>query len=317
MTAPSPDKLFCFGYGYTADHLARALKGKEGWEVAGTTRDPAKRDVMLDHGIETQMFSFEHMIADPMSLLRDVTHILISTPPDDNGDAVFRLHAEDIAQLPHLKWVGYLSSTAVYGDRGGDWVDENSLVQPTSRRGVRRARAERQWLSLHHDHHVPVHIFRLAGIYGPGRSSLEAVRAGAARRINKPGQAFSRVHIDDIVQTLRASMNASQPGSIYNVADDYPAPSHEVIAYTCELLDKPLPPLLDYASADLAPITMSFYSDNKRVRNDKIKDALGVRLQYPTFREGLLAIRAAEENMPSDQIPGYWFADGRDLSGDS
>lgn len=307
-------KLFCFGYGYTADALARALKAEGNWQIAGTTRDPAKRDAMIDHGIDAEVFNFEHAVADPITLLSGTTHVLISTPPDDNGDPTFRLHGEDIARISSIKWVGYLSTTGVYGDRAGDWVDENSNVQPTTKRGARRARAEQQWQSLYLAYGLPLHTFRLAGIYGPGRSSLDSVRAGVARRINKPGQAFSRIHIDDIVQVLRASMDRPRPGAIYNVADDYPAPSHEVIAYTCELLDKEPPPLLDYASADLAPITMSFYSDNKRIRNDLMKDELGVRLRYPTFREGLLGIRTAEETNDQSGMPGFWFAEGRDVA---
>lgn len=307
-------KLFCFGYGYTADALVRQLKAEGGWDFTATTRDPAKRVVMEEHGIQTYLFSDEYSLNDPATVLTGATHILISTPPDDLGDLTFRLYAEDIRQIKGVEWIGYLSATNVYGDRGGDWVDESSDPHPSNRRGTRRLRAEQQWRGLYELRACPVHIFRLAGIYGPGRSALESVRAGAARRINKPGQAFSRIHVDDIVQILRASMTSPKPGGIYNVADDYPAPSHEVIAYTCELLGKPIPPLLDYASADLAPITMSFYSDNKRVRNDRIKDELKVRLRYPTFREGLLAVRAVEEGNDPGNIPGYWFAEGRDIA---
>jgi hypothetical protein len=309
-------KLFCFGYGYTADFLTRRLRATGDPAIAGTTRDYAKADIMADHGIEAYVFSHDEALADPRSALRDVTHVLVSTPPDDYGDPTARFHGEDLLQMPHLEWVGYLSTTGVYGDRGGEWVDEKSHAEPTSKRGSRRARAEQQWLDLFESYDLPVHIFRLAGIYGPGRNALDSVRAGSARRINKPGHAFSRIHVEDIAQVLAASIARPQPGSIYNVADDYPAPSHEVIAYTCELLGKPLPPLLDYASADLAPITMSFYSENKRVRNDKIKDDLGVRLLYPTFREGLLACRNAEETgIGGTSLPAYWFAEGRDTQG--
>ena len=305
-------KLFCFGYGYTADFLARALREQGGWTVAGTTRDHAKANLMADHGIEAHVFSQDDALVDPIVALRNVTHVLISTPADDYGDPSYRFHADDLLHFPNIEWIGYLSTTGVYGDRGGDFVDETSLIQPSSKRGQRRARAERQWLDLYESYGLPVHVFRLAGIYGPGRNALDSVRAGAARRINKPGHAFSRVHVDDIAQTLIASINQPHPGAIYNIADDYPAASQEVIAYTCELLGQPVPPLLDYASADLAPITMSFYSENKRVRNDKIKDELGVRLKYPTFREGLLACRGAEESGQATTLPLYWFAEGRD-----
>lgn len=310
------NKLFCFGYGYTAHHLSRALAARGDFTIAGTTRDHDKLDVMAQHGIDAHLFSYDQGMPNPQTLFRDVTHVLISVPPDDNGDPVWIFHGDDLARAPNLKWVGYLSSTAVYGDRGGDWVDEQTDVHPVTKRGMRRSRAERQWLTLYQDHDFPAMIFRLAGIYGPGRSALETVRAGAARRINKQGHAFSRVHIDDIVQTLIASMTRGKKGRVYNVADDYPAPSHEVIAYTCELLGLPVPPLLDFNSADLAPITMSFYTENKRVRNDLIKDELGVRLQYPTFREGLLACRTALEqgDAPGD-IPSYWFTEGRESLG--
>jgi nucleoside-diphosphate-sugar epimerase len=223
-----------------------------------------------------------------------VTHLLVSTPPDDHGDPTFLMHADDILALPTLKWVGYLSSTGVYGDRDGGWVDESSEVRPTSKRGSRRAKAEDQWMSLFFKNGLPVHIFRLAGIYGPGRSALDSVRAGVARRIDKPGHAFSRVHVDDIVQVLIASMNKPNPGAIYNIADDNAAPSHEVIAHACELLGLAPPPLIPFDEADMVPIARSFYADNKRVRNDRIKNELGVELLYPDYRSGLAACLAWE-----------------------
>jgi nucleoside-diphosphate-sugar epimerase len=305
-------KLFCFGYGYTADFLAQALRAQDGWDISGTTRDYEKLNLMQAKGIDAHLFSTHDSLTDPIEALRGTTHVLISTPADDYGDPSFRFHADDLIHIPTLEWIGYLSTTGVYGDRGGDWVDEKSLVQPTSKRGWRRVRAEQQWLELFEKYELPVHIFRLAGIYGPGRSVLDSVRSGMARRINKPGHAFSRIHVEDIVQTLMTSMKKPHSGAIYNLADDYPAPSHEVIAYACEMLGEPLPPLLDYASADLAPITTSFYADNKRVRNDRIKDDLGILLKYPTFHEGLLACRSAEEGNKGTSLPPYWFTEGRD-----
>lgn len=308
-------KLFCFGYGYSADYLARALRTADpSWAIAGTTRDHTKADVMAAAGVEAYVFSDQEPLANPSHALQGVTHILISTPPDDYGDPTARFHGDDIVQISTLKWVGYLSTTGVYGDQGGAWVDERSLVQPTSKRGTRRARAEEQWMNLHDQHGLPTHIFRLSGIYGPGRNALDSVRAGAARRINKPSHTFSRIHVEDIAQVLAASIITPKPGEVYNVSDDYPSASHEVIAYACEILGKPLPPLLDYASADLAPITMSFYSENKRIRNDKIKDTLGVTLCYPSFREGLLACRTAEEEGRGTSLAPQWFAEGRDLT---
>lgn len=286
--------LFCFGYGYTCDYLGHALREMGGWDVAGTTRDPEKRREMRAHGIKAYTFDPEKPLDDPQLFLKDVTHLLISTPPGDHGDPVFWLHEEDITALPALKWVGYLSSTSVYGDRMGDWVDETSETRPSSRRGSRRLRAENQFMSLYEEHGLPVHIFRLAGIYGPGRSALDSVRAGHARRIDKPGHAFSRIHVEDIVQTLMASIEKPHPGRIYNLADDHAAPSHEVIREACELLGLPVPPLLRYDEADMAPIARSFYADNKRVDNTRIKDELGVKLLYPDYRSGLRACLEAE-----------------------
>lgn len=290
--------LFCFGYGYSCDHLGYALKRQGGWNLAGTTRDNDKRRQMKEHGIRSFLFDFDQPLEDPLLFLRDTTHLLISTPPDDEGDPAFRLHADDILQLKSLQWVGYLSSTAVYGDRDGAWVDENSERRPSSKRGSRRLKAEEQWLSLFREHGLPVHIFRLAGIYGPGRSALDSVRAGVARRINKPGHAFSRIHVEDIVQVLLASMAKPNPGQAYNLADDRAAPSYEVIEEACSLLGLTAPPLIPYDEADLAPITRSFYADNKRIKNDRIKSELAVALHYPTFKEGLKGCLDMEDHMP-------------------
>ena len=300
MSDVAKKSLFCFGYGYSCDWLGHQLNALGNWSLAGTTRDNDKRRHMKEHGIRSFLFDYNQPLEDPQLFLRGTTHLLISTPPDDEGDPTFRMHAEDILRLESLQWVGYLSSTAAYGDREGGWVDENSELMPNSKRGSRRMRSEQQWMSLHRDYDLPVHVFRLAGIYGPGRSALDSVRAGVARRINKPGHAFSRIHVEDIVQTLMASMNKPQPGNVYNIADDRAAPSYEVIEYACEMLGLTPPPLIPYDDADLAPITRSFYADNKRIKNDKIKTELGVVLKYPTYQEGLegcLALEKAGLNM--------------------
>jgi nucleoside-diphosphate-sugar epimerase len=302
-------KLFCFGYGYTCDYLGHALLERGGWQVGGTTRDREKRTSLRARGINAHVFDHEHPLADPRLILEGVTHLVISTPPDDDGDPAYMMHAADILEIPSLEWVGYLSTTGVYGDRGGEWIDENAELTPSSRRGSRRVRAEEQWLSLQRDHGLPVHIFRLAGIYGPGRSALDSVRAGVARRINKPGHAFGRIHVEDIVQTLMHSFERPNPGQIYNVVDDVPAPSHEVIASACELLGRPAPPLVDFEDANLAPITRSFYMDNRRVKNDRIKNELGVQLKYPDFQAGLRGCKEAEEHAVATIFKGM---DGED-----
>lgn len=288
-------KVFCFGYGYACDYLGHELLNQGGWSVAGTTRDREKQAALKARGVEAHIFDYERPLADPLSALKGTTHLVISTPPDDDGDPAFLMHADDVLRMASIEWAAYFSTTGVYGDRGGAWVDEKSELRPTSKRGSRRVRAEEQWLSLLRSHGVPVHIFRLAGIYGPGRSALDSVRAGMARRINKPGHMFGRIHVEDIVQVLLASMAQPKPGEIYNVTDGNPAPSHEVIAYACELLDRPVPPIVEFEDANLAPITRSFYMDNRRVHNEKIKNDLGVKLKYKNYKKGLEGCRDAED----------------------
>lgn len=297
MSESARKRLFCFGYGYTADYLGYALQNSgEGWTIGGTTRDEERRQELLARRIRARIFDYQHPIADPKTLFSRFSHILLSTPPDDDGDPVFNMHAEDFINLPNLKWVGYLSSTGVYGNRDGAQVDENGEIRPTSKRGSRRAMAESQWMMLYERYGVPVHIFRLSGIYGPGRSALDSVRAGIARRIEKPGHFFNRIHVDDIIQALLASFVNPNPGAIYNLADDYPAASHEVIEEACNLLHQQVPPLIPYQEANLAPIAESFYKDNKHVLNNRMKEELGVQLKYPDYKAGLRGCLEAEDN---------------------
>jgi nucleoside-diphosphate-sugar epimerase len=288
-----PPRLFVFGLGYSALALAESLM-IEGWHVAGTSRDIDQCSDLAAHGIETHRFDRGLPLADLAAALAGTTHLLSSVPPDADGDPVLDMHAEDIAALNGLQWVGYLSTTGVYGDRGGGWVDEESELKPTSDRSRRRVAAEAAWLGLWRDHGLPVHAFRLAGIYGPGRSALDAVRAGSAKRIDKPGQLFSRIHVADIAQVLRASMARPDPGGIYNLCDDNPAPQQEVMAFACELLGVAPPPLMPFEDADLSAMARSFYADNRRVRNDRVKRQLGVTLRYPDYQTGLRALLEAE-----------------------
>lgn len=287
-------RLFCFGYGYTADFLGRMLQSQGDWSLGGTTRTMPKRQALRENGIDAYIFDTYRPLHDPQLMMKNTTHLLISTPTDQDGDLVYRIHENDIARMPNLKWVGYLSTLGVYGDRDGAVVDETTELRPSSIRGSRRVRAEGDWLSMFKDYGLPVHIFRLAGIYGPGRSAIDSVRAGISRRILKPGHAFSRVHVEDVVQTIMASFNSPNPGSVYNVVDDEAAASHEVIAYACRLLGRDPPPLVPFDEANLSPMTLSFYSENKRVKNDRIKVDLGVQLKYPNYRVGLEACLKAE-----------------------
>jgi nucleoside-diphosphate-sugar epimerase len=297
--------LFCFGLGYTAGFLARALQG-EGWRVGGTSRDAASVKRLAAEGFVMHPLAPGRPLADAASALGGVTHILVSVPPDASGDPVLAAHAADLAALRGLQWLGYLSTTGVYGDRGGAWVDETDRLEPTGERGRRRVAAEAQWLALQREHGIPVHIFRLAGIYGPGRSALDTVRQGRAQRIDKPGQVFSRIHVADIVQVLRASMARPRLRAIYNVCDDDPAAPEAVIAYACELLGVTPPPLISFDAAKLSPMALSFYDDNKRVSNRRMKEELGVSLRYPSYRDGLKALL----NGPSGETPSPLVGEG-------
>lgn len=284
----SGESLFCFGLGYSAGFLARGL-AQQGWRIRGTTRAaPAGSEEFPLHG-----FCRGHPLAPAKSILAGCSHVLIAVPPDESGCPVLDEHGSDLVALEGLNWLGYLSTTNVYGDHGGAWVDERSPVTPSGARGKRRAQAEAGWLDLHRRTGLPVHIFRLAGIYGPGRSALDALKSGTARRVAKPGQVFSRIHVADLAAVLRASIARPRPGAIYNVCDDEAAPPEDVVAYAASLLGIAPPPIEDFAHATLSPMARSFFDDNKRVSNRRIKDELGIVLRYPTYREGLAALSRA------------------------
>jgi nucleoside-diphosphate-sugar epimerase len=282
--------LFCFGLGYTAQALA-ARRAAEGWTVAGTCRSSEQAAALAARGYADHRFDRDHPLAPAM--LADVTHILVSVPPDEAGNPVLDRHRDDIGAMGRLTWLGYLSTTGVYGDRDGGWVDETSELCPSGARGRRRVAAETAWLDLWRGRGVPVHIFRLAGIYGPGRSPFDALRAGTAKRIAKPGHVFSRIHVDDLASVLIASIARPRPGAVYNVCDDVPASPAEVVAHAAQLLGVLTPPLVPFDEVSLSAMARSFYADNKRVSNALIKAELGVRLRYPDYRAGLAAILAA------------------------
>ena len=279
--------FFCFGLGYSAGFLARRLAA-QGWTIAGTSREGATGPIAL------HPFGRAIPLADAPRLLAATTHLLISIPPDARGCPVYDIHGQDIPALERLHWIGYLSSTNVYGNRAGGWVDETTPVAPGVERARRRVAAEAAWLALGQRSGIPVHVFRLAGIYGPGRSALDALRAGTARRIVKPGQVFSRIHVADLAAVLEAAMAQPRAGTVYNVCDDTPSPPEDVIDYAAALLGIAAPPLEDFATAALSPMARSFFDDSKRVSNRRIKEELGVRLRYPSYREGLAALLEEE-----------------------
>jgi len=268
-------KLLCIGYGFSARALAPLLM-QQGWAVTGTTRSAIRTEQMQADGVAAL-----HWPGDDLHrALSKATHLLISAAPAANGDPL--LNAIPIKQYK-FDWVGYLSTTGVYGNHNGDWVDEATVLNPTTERGKLRKSAERAW----ENSNLPLHIFRLAGIYGPGRGPFSKVRNGTARRIIKADQMFSRIHVDDIAQILAASIHAPRPGAIYNLCDDDPAPPQDVISHAATLLGLPLPPMVDFEIAEMTPMAKSFYAENKRVSNDLIKSELGVKLLYPTYKSGL------------------------------
>jgi nucleoside-diphosphate-sugar epimerase len=280
-------RLFCFGLGYSAMTLARRLMA-EGWTVGGTTRSADRQEALQAEGVDAHLFDRDHPLPDPARALAGTTHLLTSIAPDQAGDPVLACHLHDLRAVEAIAWAGYLGTTGVYGDRDGGWVDETDPPAPTLPRTQRRVVAEGHWLASG----LPVHIFRLAGIYGPGtgRNALETVKSGRARRVIKDGQMFGRIHVEDIAATLLASINRPNPGAIYNVADNEPAPPQDVIAYAAELLGVEPPPAVPFEDAELSEAARSFYADNRRVCNDRIKQELGVLLRFPTYRDGLNAL---------------------------
>lgn len=273
------NRLFIFGLGYSGLEIAKLAKDA-GWRVAGTVTGADKAERLAADGIETHVFDGTAPVD------AEATHVVCTIAPGSAGDPALRTCGD---LLRGARWLGYLSTTGVYGDHGGGWVDETTTPIPGQPRSLWRLDAERAWQAL------GATIFRLPGIYGPGRSAIDQVRAGTARRIDKPGQFFSRIHVDDIAAAVLAAMTHPARGALYNVADDLPAANSDVIAYACELLGLPVPPALpwDEVAPTMSPMARSFYEENRRVKNDRLKRELGLALRYPTYREGLRAIAAS------------------------
>ena len=282
-------KFFAFGLGYSAQALAGPLAAR-GWEIAGTVRDPGTLERLKQRGYKMARFADPSDRDGVANLLRGTTHLLHSIPPVAGVDPVLAQFRDQLAALASLRWVGYLSTVGVYGGSDGAWVDESMKPEPRNARTEARVAAEKEWLAFGEETGCPVQIFRLAGIYGPGRSAFDKLRDGTARRIVKQGQVFNRIHVDDIASTLEASITRPRQGAIYNIADNYPAPPDEVIAYAAELAGLPLPPAVPFEEAELTPMARSFYEGNRRIANHLIKSELGVQLAFPSYREGLAAV---------------------------
>lgn len=281
-------RLLIFGYGFSAHALVRRL-GPKGWDITAGVRDPAR---MTDPGVAVVPLSDAESLA---AAAAAADAILVTAPPDAEGCPGLRALVPLIARAKAFpSWIGYLSTTGVYGDRRGRWVFEDSALNAQSMEGARRVSAERDWLEVGRGMGLTVQTFRLPGIYGPGRSTLDRLRAGEARRITAPGQVFSRIHVDDLAAGLEASIALPRPGRAYNLCDDEPCPNSDVIAYAAGLLNLPVPPEIPLAEAGLSPPAQRFYAESKRVSNARAKAELGWRPVYPTYREGLRAILAAE-----------------------
>ncbi len=285
-------KLFCFGYGYTAGAFAKRLQ-TTGWRIAGTTTSPDKAAGMVAEDIEAHVWN-DNAHFDPR-WLADASAILVSTPPDETGCPALRAACGAIAERAGaLDWFGYLSTNGVYGDHGGAWVDEESELRANTPPATWRIEAEKAWAGLADECGLNAMIFRLPSIYGPGRSTLDRVREGVARRIVKEGQVFNRMHVEDIAAALAASMTAPPAHRIYNLADDEPSPPQDVIEHACRLLGVEAPPVIPFEDAKLSPMAKRFYANNKRVSNARMKRAFDVTLHYPSYREGLEAILNCE-----------------------
>lgn len=283
--------LFCFGLGYSALALARRL-ARQGWHVSGTARTREGADKIAGEGFTAFVFDGTAPGPGVADALKSATHVLVSVPPGADGDPVLAHHGADLAAAPSLAWIGYLSTVGVYGDHRGGWVDETMAPTPVSQRSRQRLAAEEEWLARGEHGRLRVQVFRLSGIYGPGRSAFDRLRSGNAHRIVKPGQVFNRIHVEDIARVLAATIAGRGSFAVYNVTDDEPGPPQDVIAYAAELLQMPPPPEIALEDADLSPMARSFYGENKRVSNARLHHDIGIDLKYPTYRQGLQALLA-------------------------
>jgi nucleoside-diphosphate-sugar epimerase len=283
-------RLFVFGLGYSAQ---RFVAGLDGATVVGTARE-GRTLAAVDRGVEILAFDGTQADRSISARLAASDTLLVSVPPGENGDPVLDFFASAISATP-WRAIVYLSTIGVYGDHGGAWIDEESATRPTSQRGRVRLAAENAWRALGRETNTPVHILRLAGIYGPGRNTFVKMRDGRMQSIVKPGQVFNRIHVADVAEAIGLAFGAEGRGGIWNVADDEPAPPQDVAAFAAALLNLPPPVEVPFESAELSPMARSFYEDNKRVSNAKLKRALGFAPLYPTYREGLRALAAAGE----------------------
>jgi nucleoside-diphosphate-sugar epimerase len=284
--------LFIFGAGYSAMHYVRSRPASEPISATVRTADKAQKINASHSNVEALVFDAPVIDARIEERLASATRLLVSIPPNEAADPVLAHFREAMTRAPRLERMVYLSTIGVYGDADGAWIDEDAATEPNSARNRARVMAEQGWLALGERAGKKITILRLAGIYGPDRNTLVNLREGKARRLVKPGQVFNRIHVADIARAIEKAFAVDAPSGIFNVTDNEPAPPQDVIAYAAELLGIDPPPEIPFESADLTPMARSFYSSNKRVANRRMKERLGVRLAYPTYREGLRSLAA-------------------------
>ena len=283
--------VFFFGMGYSSLATAHAIHEIIDTDVpiAGTTRTEEGVERLAESPYRLHVFDGMKRGATLGADLGKASHVVLSIPPNDNGDPALNLHADDLLAAPDLQWLCYFSTVGVYGDFGGAWIDETAPTRPINQRSQQRVEVEQRWTEFAARRGVPLLVLRLAGIYGPGRSSFDKLREGTARRIVKPGQVFNRIHVDDIGRITALAARA-RLGGTFNLSDDEPAPPQDLVEYAAKLMGVPVPPGIPFESAQMTEMARSFYSDNKRVSNKAIKAALGTDLLYPNYRVGLDAI---------------------------
>jgi nucleoside-diphosphate-sugar epimerase len=283
--------VFFFGMGYSSLATARSIHQLVDRDIpiAGTTRSPDKAEQLADTDYRIHVFDGERPGSTLGEDLGKATHVVLSIPPDDHGDPALNFHRANLDASERLQWLGYFSTVGVYGDFGGEWIDETAETRPINRRSRQRVEVEEQWQAYAKERGVPLLVLRLAGIYGPGRSAFDKLRDGTARRIVKPGQVFNRIHVEDIGRVTALAAKQKLDG-VFNLADDEPAPPQDLVTYAAQIMGVPPPPETPFESAQLTEMARSFYSDNKRVSNKAIKQALGIELLHPTYRQGLEAI---------------------------
>lgn len=277
-------RLFVFGLGYSASQFVRDAGDRFDW-IGGTTRSADKAKTLVASGIEAFSYEGKGPTAEIEAAIATATHVLVSIAPNETGDPVLSDFSEALGAA-RPEWIGYLSTVGVYGNHDGGWVDEETECKPVSKRSVQRVAAENGWLTFAEEHDLPVQIFRLSGIYGPGRNAFVNFEKGRARRLIKEGQVFNRIHVADISGALQASLAHPQT-RVFNVTDDLPAPPQDVVTRAAEIMGLTPPPEVPFETADLKPMARSFYGENKRVSNRRLKDELGYTFRFPTYEAAL------------------------------